>query len=99
MGILGALGFFVWLASVQVDRQFQRYYIYLDSVSGLSQSAQVRYNGLPVGQVVNLGLDPADSRVRVLIEVAADTPVRDRDDRATGGPGRHRRLLRFALGR
>ncbi len=76
VGLLGALGFLLWLASVQIDRQFQRYYIYFDSVSGLSEAGEVRYNGLPVGQVIELGLDPAGEGVRALIEIDADTPVR-----------------------
>ena len=34
-GILGTLGFILWLAKVQVDRQFAYYDIRFESVSGL----------------------------------------------------------------
>jgi phospholipid/cholesterol/gamma-HCH transport system substrate-binding protein len=76
-GILGSLGFFLWLAKVEVDRQYAYYDILFESVSGLGEAGDVRYNGLPVGQVVRLALDRADpSRVRVRIEVDAAIPVK-----------------------
>ena len=75
-GILGALGLLLWLAKVEVDRQYAYYDILFDDVSGLGSASDVRYNGLPVGQVVDLNLDEVDSsKVRVRIEIAADTPV------------------------
>lgn len=75
-GILGALGLLLWLAKVEVDRQYSYFDILFEDVSGLGSASDVRYNGLPVGQVVDIGLDEADSsQVRVRIEVAADTPV------------------------
>jgi phospholipid/cholesterol/gamma-HCH transport system substrate-binding protein len=37
----------------------------------------VRYNGVDVGQVLSIGLDPDDpGEVRVRIEVGAETPVK-----------------------
>ena len=57
-GIIGALAFLLWLAKVQVDRQYAYYEVLFDSVSGLSEAAGVDYNGLPVGQVVSLKIDP-----------------------------------------
>ncbi|CUH65474.1 virulence factor Mce family protein [Thalassovita gelatinovora] len=77
LGMLGVLGLLVWFAKVEVDRQYAEYEILFDSVSGLGMAADVRYNGLSVGKVIGLGLD-ADNpdKVRVRIEVAADTPVK-----------------------
>ena len=75
-GILGALGLLLWFAKVEVDRQYAYYDILFADVSGLGAASDVRYNGLPVGQVVDLELDEVDSsQVRVRIEVSADTPV------------------------
>jgi phospholipid/cholesterol/gamma-HCH transport system substrate-binding protein len=75
-GLLGALGLLLWFAKVEVDRQYAYFDILFEDVSGLGSASDVRYNGLPVGQVVDLGLDDADSsQVRVRIEVSADTPV------------------------
>lgn len=75
-GLLGALGLLLWLAKVEVDRSYSYYDILFEDVSGLGSASDVRYNGLPVGQVVDVALDDQDSsQVRVRIEVAADTPV------------------------
>ncbi|MEO1689427.1 MAG: MlaD family protein [Pseudomonadota bacterium] len=76
-GLLGAMGLLLWLAKVQVDRQYAYYDVLFEDVSGLGEAGDVRYNGLPVGQVVALALDPEDpSKVRVTLEVAAETPVK-----------------------
>ena len=75
-GILGALGFFLWLAKFEVSRQYAYYDVLFDNVSGLSAAGGVSFNGLPVGQVISLNLDDNDpSKVRVRLEVDADIPV------------------------
>ena len=76
IAIVLGLGFFVWLAKFQIDRQYAYYDVFFDNVSGLNRAAEVRYSGLTVGSVQTLDL--ADNRqglVRVRIEVAADTPI------------------------
>ncbi|MDF2231857.1 MlaD family protein [Albimonas sp. CAU 1670] len=76
-GLIGALGFLLWLAKVQVDRSYAYYDILFESVSGLNEAGDVRFNGLPVGQVVSLGLDQDDpSKVRVVVEIDATTPIK-----------------------
>ena len=76
-GFLGILGFFLWFARVELDRQFAYYDIDFHSVSGLSEASDVRFAGLPVGQVVEVRLSPeGDGTIRVRIEVDAATPVR-----------------------
>lgn len=76
-GFAGLLAFVLWFARVELDRQFAYYDIDFPSVSGLGDASDVRFVGLPVGQVVDLRLSPADDgRVRVRIEVDAETPVR-----------------------
>ncbi|MBR9650619.1 MlaD family protein [Thalassovita aquimarina] len=77
LGVLGLLGLLVWFAKVEIDRQYAQYEILFDSVSGLGMAADVRFNGLSVGQVIGLELDAEGSgKVRVRIEVTADTPVK-----------------------
>jgi phospholipid/cholesterol/gamma-HCH transport system substrate-binding protein len=76
-GFLGILAFFLWFANIQIDRQFSYYDIDFPTVSGLSDASDVRFSGLPVGQVVDVRLSPRDDgRVRVRVEVDAETPVR-----------------------
>ncbi|MCH8182166.1 MAG: MCE family protein [Proteobacteria bacterium] len=76
--VLGLFTFVIWLARIDLDRDVSRYIIFFEgAVSGLSTSSNVMYNGIPVGSVQEIDLDPRDpSRVRVVIEVDATTPVR-----------------------
>ena len=77
-GFVGSLFFFVWFAQVQFDRQYDYYDVRFTTVSGLSAASDVRFAGLPVGQVVDISLAPErDGSVLVRIEVDADTPIRE----------------------
>ncbi len=76
--VTAALLFGLWLAKSSADKDFQDYeVVFNQAVTGLSQGAAVQYNGIKVGDVTRLKLDPADPR-RVLarIRVAADAPVK-----------------------
>jgi phospholipid/cholesterol/gamma-HCH transport system substrate-binding protein len=76
-GFLGLMGFFLWFANVELDRQFAYYDVDFETVSGLSNASDVRFAGLPVGQVVDVRLSPEnDGRVRVRVEIDAGVPVR-----------------------
>lgn len=75
-GIFASFGFMLWLAKLDVEKQYAYYDVLFDNVSGLSMAGGVRFNGLPVGQVVGLALDDEDpSKVRVRLEVDAKTPI------------------------
>ncbi|KIN74563.1 MCE family protein [Sulfitobacter guttiformis] len=75
--ILGTLGFFIWLASVQVNKQYQTYGILFDDVSGLDASGDVLFNGISVGKVIDLRISEQDpSKVFTQIEIEADVPIR-----------------------
>jgi phospholipid/cholesterol/gamma-HCH transport system substrate-binding protein len=76
--VFGLFGFVIWLAKLEVDREFARYTIYFDgSVSGLSSASNVLYNGIPVGTVDSISIDPNNpQRVRVTVDIASDTPVK-----------------------
>lgn len=76
--VAAALLFSTWLAKSSTDKQFNEYeVVFNEAVTGLSQGGAVQYNGIKVGDVTQLKLDPKDPR-RVLarIRVGADTPVR-----------------------
>ncbi|WP_392338549.1 MlaD family protein [Loktanella salsilacus] len=77
LAIVGSLGFLIWLAGMQLDRQYATYGIYFDDVSGLGASGDVRFNGIAVGSVIALAIDPTDpSRVLTTVEIDAATPIR-----------------------
>ena len=77
--VVSIFGFILWLAKVEIDREFEVYHVYFDSsVAGLSTASEVRYNGIPVGSVTEIIIDPIDPRrVRVTVELASTTPVRE----------------------
>ena len=74
----GALFFAVWLAKVQFDKEFAHYDIlFTGNVNGLRVGSPVTYRGLPVGEVIDVSIDPgAGERVRAMIEISANTPIR-----------------------
>lgn len=77
--ISAAFAFVMWLAKIEIDQEFDHYTIYFEgSVSGLSPAGEVRYNGVPVGTVQSIALDPKNpARVKVGIKIAGSTPVKE----------------------
>jgi len=71
--------FALWIGRVQLDRTYAYFEIvFSGSVSGLTESGVVQYNGIPVGRVVDLHLARDDpSKVVALIELDARTPVKE----------------------
>ena len=77
IAIFAGLGFFLWLAKVQIDKTYTQYDILFDQVPGLAEYSPVRFNGVDVGKVLTIALDrTAESKVRVRIDVSANTPIR-----------------------
>ncbi|AQU82495.1 MAG: MCE family protein [Halomonas sp.] len=79
----GALLFALWMSHAAGERDYQPYQILFErSVSGLSVGGKVQYNGIEVGDVTALELNPSDPRqVIAAIRVYKDTPVKS-DTRA-----------------
>lgn len=77
--LAGATVFFLWLAKFQFDVEFTRYDIrFPGSVSGLKVGSSVELNGILVGEVIDIRIDPQQvENVVVTIEVPAETPVRE----------------------
>lgn len=76
--VFGLFGFVLWLTKAEIDREFAYYRVtFEEAVSGLSTGGDVRYNGIPIGNVTLIEIAPDDpSRVRVTLKVARETPVR-----------------------
>lgn len=70
--------FLMWIGKFEFNRQYALYDMTFEgSVSGLSKAADVLYNGIKVGEVIKLDLDPKNpSNVLVRIQVARNTPVK-----------------------
>ncbi|WP_417482211.1 MlaD family protein [Maricaulis sp.] len=74
--IAGGGIFAVWLGKVSFDEDYAFYDVVFEGpVRGLRESAEVRFNGIQVGEVTSLGLD-GQSRVIARVRVLAQTPVR-----------------------
>jgi phospholipid/cholesterol/gamma-HCH transport system substrate-binding protein len=94
LGVLAlAFVFVFWMTNLAGGGK--RYFIVFDgSVAGLTTGSSVGFNGIKVGEVQSMQLDPADARkVQVLISVHGDTPVRENSHASmqslglTGGTG------------
>ncbi len=76
--VAGALLFGLWLSEGGLEQHRTEYrVVFNESVSGLTVGGNVKYNGITVGEVTQLNLDPRDPR-RVLarIRVNPNTPVK-----------------------
>lgn len=81
---VAAVAFGLFTARFATDQAWDRYEIlFEESVMGLSDGSSVVYNGVNVGRVVDIQLDPGDVRqVRVLVEIEASVPIHE-NTRAT----------------
>lgn len=74
----GGIAAVVWFSVGGFDRHPVRYLVYTDeSVAGLSVDAGVSFMGVAVGRVAAITIDHDNpQRVAILLEVAAQTPIR-----------------------
>ena len=77
LALFAVIAFVSWLSNEQFDTQFDEYEVTFNgAVRGVSQGSEVRFNGLKVGEVTKLRLDPQNSgAVIVDIQVEEETPV------------------------
>jgi phospholipid/cholesterol/gamma-HCH transport system substrate-binding protein len=78
VALAGIVVFAIWLAKAKLDRESDYYETYFTgSVTGLAVGGDVRFNGIPVGTVEQLQIDPDNPRrVRALLSVQQGTPIR-----------------------
>jgi phospholipid/cholesterol/gamma-HCH transport system substrate-binding protein len=88
-----AFVFIFWMTNLAGGGK-QYYIVFNGSVGGLTSGANVAFNGIKVGEVQSLALDPEDARnVQVLVGVRTDTPIRENSHAGiqslglTGGSG------------
>ena len=76
---VAAVLFSLWLAKAGQDAETRDYdIVFLEGVRGLSRGSAVQYNGLRVGEVRQLRLDPNDlQRVRAQVSIQASIPIHE----------------------
>ena len=75
-----ALLFALWLGKVDSDTQFDAYdIVFQEAVSGLSKGSTVEFNGIKIGDVSSLRLDPQNPQ-RVIARVRVDSTAPMRTD-------------------
>jgi phospholipid/cholesterol/gamma-HCH transport system substrate-binding protein len=69
----------LWLARSELSTQYASYDIYFSGpVSGLRIGAPVEYNGVPVGRVHEVVIDPANvERIRVNVDIQSDVAIKN----------------------
>jgi phospholipid/cholesterol/gamma-HCH transport system substrate-binding protein len=77
VAVAAIIGFVLWLTDAQLDQQFDEYQVeFSGPVRGLSAGSEVRFNGIAVGSVTAIRLDPEDPNVVLAnIQVDPNTPV------------------------
>ncbi len=77
--LAGMLVFIVWLGAIGLAKSYDLYdIVFQGPVRGLAQGAEVDFNGIKVGEVTKIALDPRDSRLVIArAKVTNDVPIRE----------------------
>lgn len=74
-------GILVFAVKTTGDSNEEYLVVFKGSVAGLSIGNDVRFNGIRVGQVSQIKIDPSDPGVvNVMVSIAEDTPVRENSE-------------------
>ncbi len=76
---IGLITFAFWLGKYgQDENDYRRFHVYLtESVSGLSPDAAVKYNGVDVGKVESIRINPHNSEeVELTLKIKKETPIK-----------------------
>jgi phospholipid/cholesterol/gamma-HCH transport system substrate-binding protein len=69
----------IWLITGLSNTQYKTYGVFMnESVAGLSEKAAVKYNGVDVGQVKSISLNPHNPKqVKLLLDIEKSTPIHE----------------------
>lgn len=76
--IIACINFAFWMQKGGVENKTTDYVIYFNgSVTGLSRASQVLFNGINIGRVHSIQIDPEDTRrVKVVARLLSKAPIR-----------------------
>ncbi len=77
--VAGLIGFIIWSVKSDTATQYATYRTYFTgSVSGLNEASDVRFRGIPIGQVTDIRIDPDNvERIRVTMKIVSSTPIKE----------------------
>jgi phospholipid/cholesterol/gamma-HCH transport system substrate-binding protein len=74
--VVALLGFIIWLSQVSGESKNEYDIFFKQAVDGLAKGSAVTFNGVPVGQIESINLEPKSPEfVRVRITARDDTPI------------------------
>lgn len=75
--LISVLAGILWLSGNNLDQEFDEYVVTFEGpIRGVQEAAEVRFNGIKVGEVSQIRLDPNDpNKVLVRLQVFEETPV------------------------
>src|SRR6267378_2806414 len=73
-----AFGAVLWLGRTEFAHEYVYYEIYFSGpVTGLGEGAQVQYNGIRIGRVASVKLDPINvEQIRVEVEIESGVVIK-----------------------
>ena len=76
--VIACINFAFWMQKGGSENKTQDYAIYFNgAVTGLSRASQVMFNGIRIGRVHSIEIDPEDSRrVKVIVRLQQQAPIR-----------------------
>jgi phospholipid/cholesterol/gamma-HCH transport system substrate-binding protein len=79
IGVVLIMLFAAWISSSELRRgAFEYDIVFDDPVRGLTEGGEVRFNGIKVGEVRDLRIDPDNTkRVIARVRISSDVPVRE----------------------
>jgi phospholipid/cholesterol/gamma-HCH transport system substrate-binding protein len=85
--LIGLVVFFVWLGGSKLSRDYDVYdIVFQGPVRGVATGGEVDFNGIKVGSVTKIGIDPKNSQLVVArVNITPDVPIRQ-DSYATLEP-------------
>ncbi|TDA69266.1 MCE family protein [Sulfuricurvum sp. IAE1] len=76
---MGLIAFAFWLGKYgQDEHDYRRFHVYItESVSGLAPEAAVKYNGVDVGKVESIRINPRNNEeVELILKIKKETPIK-----------------------
>jgi phospholipid/cholesterol/gamma-HCH transport system substrate-binding protein len=74
--VVALVAFIIWLSQVSGESRNEYDVFFNQAVDGLARGSAVTFNGVPVGQIESINLEPKNPQfVRVRIAIRDDTPI------------------------